>query len=183
MYRHALPPGFVLKSQKKAMDEAAKANVISLEEFLEVEVSQSSLCSMIHYTNALSQRHKLGSNLTPVTPESFAEWKRTRMDKKTAELEALKKSKETQNAAGRVNGMSGRDLFDYRPEWFVDEEEEEEDGEEDTAGSADGGGTGRGWDLEGMRRETNEAREREEAEEEERLERLRRDLEGAAIAD
>jgi hypothetical protein len=39
MYRHALPPGFVLKSQKKAMEEAAKANEISLEEFLEVEVS------------------------------------------------------------------------------------------------------------------------------------------------
>jgi hypothetical protein len=38
MYRHALPPGFVLKSQKKAMEEAAKANEISLEEFLEVEV-------------------------------------------------------------------------------------------------------------------------------------------------
>ena len=38
-YRHALPPGFVLKSQKKAADEAAKANVISLEEFLEVEVT------------------------------------------------------------------------------------------------------------------------------------------------
>ena len=38
-YRHALPPGFVLKSQKKAAEDAAKANVISLEEFLEVEVS------------------------------------------------------------------------------------------------------------------------------------------------
>ena len=38
MYRHALPPGFVLKSQKKAMEAAAKADVISLEEFLEVEV-------------------------------------------------------------------------------------------------------------------------------------------------
>jgi hypothetical protein len=37
-YRHALPPGFVLKSQKKAADEAAKANTISLEDFLEVEV-------------------------------------------------------------------------------------------------------------------------------------------------
>jgi len=37
-YRHALPPGFVLKSQKKAMEEAEKANQISLEEFLEVEV-------------------------------------------------------------------------------------------------------------------------------------------------
>lgn len=39
MYRHALPPGFMLKSQRKAAEAAAKANVISLEEFLEVEVS------------------------------------------------------------------------------------------------------------------------------------------------
>ena len=38
MYRHALPPGFVLKAQKKAMDEAERANQISIEEFLEVEV-------------------------------------------------------------------------------------------------------------------------------------------------
>lgn len=38
MYRHALPQGFMLKSQKKALDAAAKADVISLEEFLEVEV-------------------------------------------------------------------------------------------------------------------------------------------------
>lgn len=56
------------------------------------------------------QRHKLGSNLTPVTPESFAKWKRTRMDKKAAEEEAVKKAKETQQAAGKFNGMSGRDL-------------------------------------------------------------------------
>lgn len=91
-YRHALPPGFVLKSQKKALDEAAKANTISLEEFLEVE------------------RHKLGPNLTPVTPETFAIWKKTRMDKKEAEQEAMKKAKEAQNAAGKNTGMSGRDL-------------------------------------------------------------------------
>lgn len=39
MYRHALPPGFVLKSEKKAAEEAAKKEQISLEEFLEVEAS------------------------------------------------------------------------------------------------------------------------------------------------
>lgn len=38
MYRHALPPGFVLKSEKKAREEAAKKETISLEDFLEVEV-------------------------------------------------------------------------------------------------------------------------------------------------
>ncbi|KAF7336981.1 hypothetical protein MVEN_02134600 [Mycena venus] len=104
-YRHALPPGFVLKSQRKAAEEAAKANVISLEEFLEVE------------------RHKLGTNLTPVTPESFAIWKKTRMDKKEAEQEALRKAKEQNRAAGKSSGMSGKDLFEYNPEWFEDEDE------------------------------------------------------------
>jgi hypothetical protein len=94
-YRHALPPGFVLKSQRKALDEAAKANTISLEEFLEVE------------------RHKLGTSLTPVTPETFAIWKKTRMDKKEAEQEALKKAKDVQNAAGKNSGMSGRDLVSF----------------------------------------------------------------------
>ncbi|CAG8739365.1 7926_t:CDS:2, partial [Acaulospora colombiana] len=148
MYRHALPPGFVLKSQKKAMEEAAKANEISLEEFLEVE------------------RHKLGSNLTPVTPESFAEWKRTRLDKKAAEEDAVKKAKETQNAAGKVNGMSGRDLFDYRPEWFAEEEDE--------TGSGDEGDDSDGWDIEKMRQETREAQEREE---ETRMEQLRQEFE------
>jgi hypothetical protein len=37
-YRHALPPGFVLKSQRKAEEDAAKANIISIEAFIEVEV-------------------------------------------------------------------------------------------------------------------------------------------------
>ena len=47
---------------------------------------------------------------TPVTPESFAKWKRTRMDKKLAEEEALKKAKDEKHAAGKSSGMSGRDL-------------------------------------------------------------------------
>ena len=54
MYRHALPPGFVLKSEKKALDDAAKANTISLEEFLEVEVIRSTQLNdtMTHITPA-----------------------------------------------------------------------------------------------------------------------------------
>lgn len=43
MYRHALPPGFVLKSQRKKEDEDAKNREISLEDFLEVEVRSSLL--------------------------------------------------------------------------------------------------------------------------------------------
>jgi hypothetical protein len=65
----------VLKSQKREREEAEKALEISLEEFLE------------------TARHKLGSNLTPVTAETFAEWKRKRMDKKEAEEEAMANKK------------------------------------------------------------------------------------------
>ncbi|KAG9104222.1 hypothetical protein FRC06_004439 [Ceratobasidium sp. 370] len=138
MYRHALPPGFVLKADRKAAEEAAKANVISLEEFLEVE------------------RHKLGPNLTPVTPETFAVWKKTRLDKKSAEDDALRKAKDAQAAAGKNVGMSGRDLFQYNPEWFVDEEDEEPD-----------------WDFSAYRKEKQDEDEREE---EERIRRFNEDV-------
>jgi hypothetical protein len=37
-YRHALPPGFILKSQRKKEEEEKEKVTISLEEFLEVEV-------------------------------------------------------------------------------------------------------------------------------------------------
>ncbi|CRK10098.1 hypothetical protein BN1723_020964, partial [Verticillium longisporum] len=53
---------------------------LTLEEFLE------------------SERHKLTGTLTPVTPESFAKWKKERLDKKAAEEQA-KKAKE---ATGRA---------------------------------------------------------------------------------
>jgi len=129
-YRHALPPGFVLKSERKALEEAEKANTISLEEFLEVE------------------RHKLGQNLTPVTPETFAKWKQTRMNRKQAEEDATKKAKEATHAAGKNTGMSGRDLFTFNPEWF----EEEEEGEEED------------WDLERYRKQKEDEDEAEEAE-------------------
>lgn len=52
----------------------------------------------------------MGSKLTPVTPETFAVWKKTRMDKKDAEAEAIRKAKELQSSAGKNSGMSGRDL-------------------------------------------------------------------------
>jgi zinc finger CCCH domain-containing protein 15 len=60
--------------------------------------------------NLAVQRHKLGKNLTPVTPETFATWKQTRQDKKIAEAEALKAAKDAKHAAGKNVGMSGRDL-------------------------------------------------------------------------
>ncbi|WVW81738.1 hypothetical protein I302_103734 [Kwoniella bestiolae CBS 10118] len=109
MYRHALPPGFVLKADKKAAEEAAKKDKISLEEFLEVE------------------RHKLKAPLTPVTPESFAHWKKTRQEKKQAEQEALEKAKATQRAAGKMTGMTGKDMFEFGGELYEDDEDADDE--------------------------------------------------------
>ena len=128
--RHALPPGFVLKSQRKKDEEADKAKEITMEEFLEVE------------------RYKLPKEpRTPVTAETFAKWKETRMNKKEAELEINRKAKETQAMAGKSAGMSGRDLFTYNP-LITEGDDEGEDGGD--------------WDLEEYR---NKAMvERDEAE-------------------
>ena len=127
-YKHTLPPGFVLKTkeqraaEKAAMDKQ-NANALTLEDFLE------------------SERHKLTGKLTPVTPETFAKWKKERMDKRAAEEEARRRKEE-----------SGRAMFeagDY--ELSEDEDEEEDDGED-------------AWNMEALRRETERAREAKENE-------------------
>ncbi|KAI7859343.1 hypothetical protein BDC45DRAFT_432907 [Circinella umbellata] len=103
-YRHALPPGFVLKSKQNKKEKEE----ISLEEFLD------------------SERHKLGSNLTPVTLESFNQWKKDRIAKKDAVEAAERKQKENRMKAGRNQGMSGKDLFDFNPDLGIDEDDEED---------------------------------------------------------
>ena len=85
-----------------------------------------------------SERHKLSGNLTPVTPESFAKWKQERLDKKAAEAEALK-----------MREATGRAMFE-KGDWQLSEDEEEDD---------DGA-----WNLEALRRETEEARQKREDE-------------------
>lgn len=120
-YRHALPPGFVLKSQKKREEEEAKKSEITLDQFLDVE------------------RHKLDqSKLTPVTPESFKEWKEKRLSKKEAEEKAVQATKSATAAAGKAVGLSGRDLFTYNPEMYGDSDDED-------------GGVDNEWDLEVLR--------------------------------
>lgn len=111
MYKHRLPPGFVLQSQKREREEADKANEISLEEFLE------------------TARHQLGSNLTPVTAETFATWKKQRVDKKQAEEEAIENKKKQQAQANKMAGLSGREIFTLNPTW-LDEEDGDGAGDE-----------------------------------------------------
>jgi len=88
-----------------------------------------------------SERHKLTGTLTQVTPESFATWKKERMDKKQAEDEAK-----------RMKEATGRAMFE-RGDW------QGSDGEDDDVGGDDGV-----WNLEALRRETEAARVRKEEE-------------------
>jgi len=134
-YRHALPPGFVLKAQKKKDAEEAKKNELSLEDFLERE------------------RHQLGKNLTPVTKESFSKWKAERLSKKQVEEDGKRKLKEQQAAAGRMNGMSGRDLFTFDTTGVYGD-----DAYSDDEGPADS--DKQDWDLNKYRQETEAERAR-----------------------
>lgn len=144
-YKHALPPGyvffflgeffkllifcisFVLKTKEqraaeKALLDKSPLKTLTLEDFLE------------------SERHKLTGTLTPVTPESFAKWKKERMDKKAAEEQARKAKDNT-----------GRALFESG-KWHDEDESASEDDDDDV------------WNLQKLRQETDAIRERKEEE-------------------
>lgn len=93
-----------------------------------------------------SERHKLTGTLTPVTPESFAKWKKERLDKKAAEEQA----RQAKEATGRAMFEKGG--------WEHSEDEEESTDENEDAGADDG------WNMEEMRRETERLREEKEQE-------------------
>ena len=109
MYRHSLPPGFVLKTKEqraaeKALMDKSPLKTLTLEAFIE------------------SERHKLTGTLTPVTEASFAKWKKERVDKKLAEQEMIK----AKEATGRAMFEAG----DWKDE---DDDDDDDDGEDDFA--------------------------------------------------
>ncbi|KAI9841780.1 MAG: hypothetical protein M1837_000374, partial [Sclerophora amabilis] len=131
MYRHSLPPGFVLKTKEqraveKALMDKSPLKTLTLEDFLETE------------------RLKLTGTLTPVTPESFARWKKERLDKKAAEDEARKAKEAT-----------GRAMFE-KGGW--DESEDEEDDDDDDDHDDDN----EAWNLQSLRLQTEAAAEQKE---------------------
>uniref|UniRef100_A0A803NAB6 C3H1-type domain-containing protein n=1 Tax=Chenopodium quinoa TaxID=63459 RepID=A0A803NAB6_CHEQI len=94
-YRHALPPGYVLKSQMKALLEE-EADKMPIEEEIE------------------EQRAKVKST-TPMTTELFKQWKQ----KKIAEKAASMASQSAERA--KNDRMSGRELFLSNASLFVDD--------------------------------------------------------------
>jgi hypothetical protein len=107
------------KAEKALMDKSP-LNTLTLEDWLE------------------SERHKLTGDLTPVTPETFAQWKKNRLDKKAAEHQA----KQAKEATGRTLFESGN--------WKADDESEDEDDD--------------GFNFDSLREETERIRAEKEEE-------------------
>ena len=87
IYRHALPPGFVLKKDKKKED---KKDEISIEELVERE------------------RAALGTNLTKVTLETMTAWKKRKLKEKKEQLLKEEEKKRNDYKAGRQVGVSNK---------------------------------------------------------------------------
>lgn len=140
-YRHSLPPGYVLKTKEqraaeKALLDKSPLKTLTLEDFLE------------------SERHKLTGDLTPVTPESFAKWKKERLNKKAAEEEAQK----AKDATGRALFESG----DWKGSEDEESEDDDDDGDDDGDDDEDDDEDDDRWNLE--RKETERLREAKEQE-------------------
>ncbi|KAL8129776.1 hypothetical protein V2J09_018931 [Rumex salicifolius] len=95
-YRHALPPGYILKSQMKALLEE-ESQKMSIEEEIE------------------DKRSKVATT-TPLTPDLFMEWKKKKMDERDAGLAAQRAER------AKNDRMSGRELFMSDASIFVDDD-------------------------------------------------------------
>jgi len=105
-YRHALPPGFVLK--KDVVKE--KKDDFDLEGWIE------------------TQRNQLfsdGKELTRVTIETFTAWKKRKIEEKK-ELKKQEDQKKLRNfKQNKMLGISGRLMFTFNPALVEDEDDED----------------------------------------------------------
>jgi hypothetical protein len=99
MYRHALPPGFVLSAKKKKDEEEDEENKVTLEDQLE-------------------QERRALTKSTPLTHELFLKWKE---DKRLAKEKAAADRK-VQIKAGKTT-MSGREAFEFNPDLIAGDDD------------------------------------------------------------
>ncbi|GFN90489.1 Zinc finger ccch domain-containing protein 15 [Plakobranchus ocellatus] len=107
IYRHCLPPGFVLKKDKIKEE---KEDQISIEELVETE------------------RAALGVNVTKVTLESFLKWKERKRREKQEQLIADQEKKKADYKAGKTLGISGRQMFEFNPDLILGDDDEADEG-------------------------------------------------------
>uniref|UniRef100_A0A1B0CHR7 Zinc finger CCCH domain-containing protein 15 n=1 Tax=Lutzomyia longipalpis TaxID=7200 RepID=A0A1B0CHR7_LUTLO len=115
IYRHALPAGYVLKRDKKILDQ--KKPDISLVDLIE------------------SERAALGPKQTKVTLESFIAWKKRKLEEKKEKIRKEEEKKRNEFKSGKNIGLSGREMFRPEEPSGQDEEEEEEEDESSTEGA------------------------------------------------
>ncbi|CAG9533974.1 unnamed protein product [Cercopithifilaria johnstoni] len=111
IYRHALPSGYILKKDRKKLEEHKRLNEISLEELLEKERAQLK-----------------SESLTKVTLETFICWKKKKLRERKRKIAEEVKEKKKNIKTGKSIGMSGRDLFTYNPELMAQDEGDMEGG-------------------------------------------------------
>ena len=105
---------------------------------------------MSRYAQVSGQRFKLGSNLTPLTEETFKKWKEKRrleQDEKD-KAEASKRAKLLQQ--GKTNDATGRELFGHDPSKYGTYDEED---------AWDGDYSARDEEAEKLQRENEEKRQ------------------------
>lgn len=107
IYRHALPPGFVLKKDQKKDSEEEQ---ISLEDLIERE--RAALTSQ---------------NLTKVTLETFLKWKERKKQERCDKAREDAEKKKANYSAGRLLGISGREMFEFNPELVAGDDDEADD--------------------------------------------------------
>eukprot|EP01121_Diplochlamys_sp_Union-15-3_P009507 TRINITY_DN2594_c0_g1_i1.p1 TRINITY_DN2594_c0_g1~~TRINITY_DN2594_c0_g1_i1.p1 ORF type:complete len:372 (-),score=100.06 TRINITY_DN2594_c0_g1_i1:63-1178(-) len=105
-YRHALPEGYKLRPATEFKKE--DLNLDPIEDILERE------------------RRRLPPGGTKVTAETFALWKAEKLKEKANAEKKAAEEREKEIQSGKAK-MSGREMFSYRPDLFVKDEEEDDD--------------------------------------------------------
>jgi hypothetical protein len=101
-YTHSLPPGYVLKAKTtEKVDEDDEEEQKTIEEMIEED--RAALPS---------------EGLTPVTLETFMDWKKRKAEKKQKELEEKMKDEAKKTGTKGTGVLSGRALFSYDPNMF-----------------------------------------------------------------
>ncbi|KAF1741508.1 hypothetical protein MXB_2758 [Myxobolus squamalis] len=106
-YRHALPPGYILKRDKAG---PTRVEEIPIEEIIE------------------SERANLVGDLTPVTEETFKIWKTAKIKEKRNQLEIDFKNKKEEMLSGKITSkISGKEAFALDPSLIKQDDEEAEE--------------------------------------------------------
>jgi len=107
IYRHALPQGYVLKRDKKKLED--KGPELSLYDLIERE------------------RNALGSCVTKVTLDSFLAWKKRKINEKKERLAKEEDQKKKDYKSGKQFGLSGKEMFSFNPDLADDGDVEDGD--------------------------------------------------------